>query len=79
MFVYIERRATESKVMTLNELEKAVAKLSPEELAEFREWFHRFDMDEWDRQIARDSESGKLDKLIEQAKRDYAAGRGREL
>jgi hypothetical protein len=36
-------------------------------------------MDAWDRQIARDSESGKLDKLIEQAKRDYAAGSGREL
>ena len=65
--------------MTLKELEKAVAKLSPEELAAFREWFHRFDMDEWDRQIARDSESAKLDKLIEQAKRDYAEGRGREL
>ncbi len=65
--------------MTLKELEKAVAKLSPDELAEFREWFHRFDMDEWDRQIARDGESGKLDKLIEQAKRDYAEGRGREL
>jgi hypothetical protein len=65
--------------MTVQDLEKAVAKLSREELAEFREWFHRFDMDKWDRQIARDSESGKLDKLIEQAKRDYAEGRGREL
>jgi hypothetical protein len=29
-------------------------------------------MDEWDRQIARDSESGKLDKLIEQAVRSAA-------
>ena len=44
--------------MTVQELEKAVAKLSPEELAEFRAWFQQFDMDEWDRQIARDSESG---------------------
>ena len=65
--------------MTVQELEKAVAKLSPEELAEFRAWFQQFDMDEWDRQIARDSESGKLDKFIEQARRDYAEGRGREL
>jgi hypothetical protein len=65
--------------MTVKELEKAVAQLSPEELAEFREWFQEYDMDEWDRQIARDSESGKLDKLIEQAKRDYAEGNGREL
>lgn len=65
--------------MTVQELEKAIAKLSPEELAELRAWFSEYDMDEWDRQIARDSESGKLDKLIEQAKRDYAEGNGREL
>ncbi len=63
----------------MKEFEKAVAKLSPDELAAFREWFYQFDMDEWDRQIARDGELGKLDKLIEQAKRDYAEGRGREL
>ena len=65
--------------MTVQELEKAIAKLSPEELAELRAWFYEYDMDEWDHQIARDSESGKLDKFIEQAKRDYAAGNGREL
>jgi len=65
--------------MTVKELEKAVAQLSPEELAEFRAWFQDYDMDEWDRQIARDSESGRLDKLIEQAKRDCAGGNGREL
>lgn len=65
--------------MTVQELEKAIAKLSPEELAELRAWFSEYDMDEWDRQIARDSESGKLDKLIERAKRDYAEGNGREL
>ncbi len=65
--------------MTVQELEKAIAKLSPEELAELRAWFLEQDQDEWDRQIARDSEAGKLDKLIHQAKRDYAEGNGREL
>jgi hypothetical protein len=65
--------------MTVQELEKAIAKLSPEELAELRAWFYERDQEEWDRQIARDSEAGKLDKLIAQAKRDYAAGNGREL
>ncbi len=60
-------------------MEKAIAKLSPEELAELRAWFYERDQEEWDRQIARDSEAGKLDKLIAQAKRDYAAGNGREL
>jgi len=65
--------------MTVQELENAIAKLSPEELAELRAWFRERDQEEWDRQIARDSEAGKLDKLIAQAKRDYAAGNGREL
>lgn len=65
--------------MTVQELEKAIARLSPEELAELRAWFRERDQEEWDRQIARDSEAGKLDKLIAQAKRDYAAGNGREL
>ena len=65
--------------MTVQELEKAIAKLSPDELAELRAWFLEQDQDEWDRQIARDSEAGKLDKLIAQAKRDYAQGNGREL
>lgn len=65
--------------MTVQELENAIAKLSPEQLAELRAWFRERDQEEWDRQIARDSEAGKLDKLIAQAKRDYAAGNGREL
>jgi len=65
--------------MTVQELEKAVAKLSPRELAEFRAWFLQFDLDEWDRQIARDSEAGRLDKFTEEAIADYKAGRVKEL
>ncbi len=65
--------------MSVKELEKAVARLSPEELAEFREWFYSFDTDEWDRQIARDAEAGKLDKLAEEAIAGYKAGRVKEL
>jgi len=65
--------------MTVQEVEKAVAKLSPRELAEFRAWFLQFDLDEWDRQIARDSEAGRLDKFAEEAIADYKAGRVKEL
>ena len=45
--------------MTVQELENAIAKLSPEELAELRAWFYERDQEEWDRQIARDSEAGQ--------------------
>jgi hypothetical protein len=65
--------------MTVKELERAVAKLSPEELAEFRDWFRAFEEDEWDRQIARDANAGLLDKFAGEAIADYEAGRVKEL
>ncbi len=34
--------------MTLKELEQQVALLPPEKLAEFRDWFLRFDVVRWD-------------------------------
>jgi hypothetical protein len=65
--------------MSVAELEKAISVLSPEELRQFRSWFAEFDMAQWDRQIAEDSNAGKLDHLIEQALKDHRAGRTREL
>ena len=61
--------------MSVLELEKAVAVLSPEELREFRVWFADFDMAQWDRQIEQDSNAGRLDHLINKAMEDYRAGR----
>ncbi len=65
--------------MTVKELQEAVAKLSPEELAEFRDWFAEYDWNEWDKQIARDVEAGKLDHFVEEARSDIAEGKIREL
>jgi len=65
--------------MTLGELEKAIAKLSPEDSAAFREWFRAFDEEEWDRQIARNAKEGWLDRCAEEAIADYKAGRMKEL
>ena len=39
----------------LEEIEKRIRKLSPEELAEFRAWFIEFDHLVWDEQIEADS------------------------
>jgi predicted esterase len=62
--------------MSVQELEKAVAVLSPEELREFRAWFADFDMAQWDRQIEQDSNAGRLDHFINKAMEDYRAGKG---
>ena len=55
---------TMSKVESL---ESEVAKLTPQELAAFREWFAKYDADAWDRQIESDIKAGKLDRLAAEA------------
>ena len=45
-------------------LEEEIKKLSPEELAQLRDWFLELDAQQWDREIERDAASGKLDKLF---------------
>ncbi len=65
--------------MTIEDLEKAVAKLPPDELARFRDWFDAFDAARLDQKIERDAKAGKLDRLAEQALADFREGRTREL
>jgi hypothetical protein len=63
----------------LEELEQKVQALSPEELAQFREWFLEFDWGAWDRQLERDVRAGKLDALAEKALRDHVEGKTKPL
>jgi len=63
----------------IEEIEKAVAKLSPEELARFRAWFEAFDSARFDEKIERDALSGKLDRLADEALAEYRKGLAREL
>ena len=60
---------------TVEELEAAVQRLSPEDRAAFRAWFAEFDADEWDRQIEADVAAGRLDWLVREALTDRQAGR----
>ena len=60
-------------------IEKQIAALTPEQLTELRAWFAEFDAAAWDRQIEEDAASGKLDKLLDEARRDRDAGRCREI
>lgn len=52
---------------SVKEIELAVAKLSREELASFRNWFVDFDAEVWDRQFEADAIAGRLDALAEEA------------
>ena len=59
----------------IEDIEKAVEQLSPEELARFRAWFEEFDARAFDEEIERDAKAGKLDKLMAEARANHAAGR----
>jgi hypothetical protein len=60
---------------SVEDLERQVKDLSPEELAAFRRWFLAYDWAAWDRQLKHDVAAGKLDALAEKALRDHAAGK----
>ncbi len=68
-----------AREMTLEELKWVVAHLSHEDLARFREWFEEFDAALWDQEFERDVREGRLDKVAEQAIKDFRQGRYKEL
>lgn len=63
----------------IKDIEDAVCKLSPDELAVFRSWFARFDAQAWDQQLEQDVAAGRLDSLAEEAMRDAQQGRCTDL
>ena len=59
----------------VEDIEKRVKDLSPDELASFRQWFLEFDNDLWERQIESDAAAGRLDAFADEALR-HLDGRG---
>jgi hypothetical protein len=57
---------------TVQEIERAIEKLSEEELLEIRAWL-------WDRDIARDAAAGRLDALADEALLEHRSGKTRRL
>jgi hypothetical protein len=65
--------------MRVKEIEEAISQLSPEELAQFTEWFAEFRAAAWDEQLEADARAGKLDELVREAREDFAQGRSKPL
>lgn len=63
----------------IEDIEKAVEQLSPEDLAKFREWFEEFDARVFDEKIERDARAGRLDKLRAEARANHERGRREEF
>jgi hypothetical protein len=65
--------------MTTEDIENAIEKLPPRELARFRAWFEAFDAGQFDAAIERDAHAGKLDGLAEEALAEHRGGMDRGL
>lgn len=63
----------------LEEIEKAIEGLSPDDVVRLRAWFDELEARLFDEKIERDAKAGKLDELAAQALADHKAGRSREL
>jgi hypothetical protein len=57
---------------TVQEIERAIERLTEEEVSEVRQWL-------WDRDIARDAESGRLNEPAAEALREHRDGKTRRL
>jgi hypothetical protein len=61
------------------EIEKAIERLTPSELARFRAWYETFDANQFDAAIERDARAGRLDALADEALAAHRTGQSREL
>ncbi|MDH2340805.1 hypothetical protein QCM77_24190 [Bradyrhizobium sp. SSUT18] len=65
--------------MTTEDIERAVERLTPDELARFRAWFDQLVAKRFDQLLEQDIGAGKLDEFAEEALSDYRAGQTRDL
>lgn len=61
------------------EVESAIKQLPEGEIRDLAKWLQDYLDEMWDRQIEADLASGKLDRLIAQAKEDIATNNVRDL
>lgn len=60
-------------------IEDQIQHLDNQSFATLRNWFIEYEHVRWDRQIATDSEAGKLDFLIDEALAEHLAGKTKPL
>jgi hypothetical protein len=67
------------KMSKVEEIKQAIDSLSEDDYVLLRQWFSEKDWQKWDRQIEADSQSGKLDFLVQEALEAKAKNKLREL
>lgn len=79
LLIFITRKLSTKPTMTTTEIKTAVMNLNKTELRELLDWLEEYQESLWDKQIENDRQSGKLDTLIEKAKKEFREGKCRQL
>ena len=65
--------------MDVQEIESAITQLPRAQVAELATWFEQFHAQLWDAQIEQDVRTGRVNSLLEEAKRDLDSDRCESL
>ena len=65
--------------MSVTEIEMAIRQLSVSERCELLETLVALDDDEWDKQMEEDAKSGRLDKWLDEVRKEHEAGLSKPL
>lgn len=66
-------------MINVDDIKIAIDSLPEEKYSKLRNWFLERDWEKWDRRIARDSEAGKLDFLIDETLSEKSKGTLKDL
>lgn len=64
---------------TIEKIKKEITSLSGNEFQSLRRWIDEKDWNEWEKEILRDSECGKLDFLVNEANEESYLGKPENL
>lgn len=65
--------------MSITEIETAITQLPAEEVDKLMSWLEEYHASIWEKQIADDLDSGKLDNLLQEVEEEIEAGMAKPL
>ncbi len=65
--------------MNVQDIEKEIQRLLPEQVQELAAWFDEYRSTLWDEKIERDLNAGRLDSMIQKAQNAYSNRQCREI
>lgn len=74
-----EHLAYSLKMRSIKEIEEELSQLNPDDRRRIANWLAEYEADLWDKQIAKDSADGKLDRFINEAVEEYGEQKTRPL